>query len=824
MDADGTAAATAGAGRSAGGTAETSGDESDVDSVVVSEDDEPDDTATRLAAARQRARARAGRLSEAERQAILIASYGLARTLRRQRRRGAEPVSRFPLTTVPNPHTGVEEESAAKKAETFFADSPELLEEPPLPDDVPAPEPESKGKGDGDAPVPLPRSSAYWKEERTRQAAEPFVAGGVKEVELSFREGLRPLPPPRCHLKWGPVLRLDDMAPDQRRVVLRLLAKDVRSGALKFVNWEDVDLITPVFIAFHPVTMKPRLVHDLRPLNCRLTDSTVRLDRAADALCFGSFAAKLDLFQAFRHIRVKERDKRVMAFEVDGYPVRWEVLPFGCSQSPELFADALASAIGPTSGPGWKFVVYVDDILVVATSRDALDDALMRLMTRLRGGGWTIALDKTYPYEMSVAPFLGLLVDLDTDRLRVSVAKATRLRDLCQHILGGTVVSLRDLQRVGGLLAFFTQAVPEAALGRCGINAATAEAESLPGRTVGVAGGLRADLQFWLRHALALPNMTRPGPTEEARGLAVATDAAGLPSLAFGGVVWTDDAPSTPDIDAAIREVNARGKHVREQGCSAFGGWAVSRPFPVSAASSSSGALEVAGFRGVLAAYVQARGPEALRGRVIRWYCDARVAVGAVGRWRARAPGLVHELTELLLFTRKYSLTVIPHWVARSAGWQPVVDALSKIRWQPDTAEWALPRAAVEQILGWASFRPEVDLFASEGMTVLPRYVSRFPEAGSAWTDAFARRWTGMKAYAFPPFSAAAAMLRHCCGSPGLQLVAVVPRVTAVPARTRTVWRRQLEPPPRLVDVTGHQAPRACPVKLDAIEIAVGDG
>ena len=762
-----------------------------------------------------------GRISNAERVAITIASYAMARTLRRQRRRLAETPQRFPLASVPNPVTGVENLNAAEKAQRFFAAAPELLNEPPLPDNPPSPEPEAKGKDGADTPNPLPRSVEYWHEEKARQAAAPFQAGNVAEVELAFKEGLRPLPPARHHLRWGPVLHLGDMSPEQRQVVLRLLAKDVRSGALKFVDWSDVDLTTPVFVAFHPVTMKPRLVHDLRPLNCRLLDSTVRLDRAVDALCFGSFAAKLDLLQAFRHVRVKERDRRLMAFEVDGYVLRWEALPFGCSQSPELFANALASTIGAMSGPGWKFVVYVDDILVVATSEKELDEAMRRLMTTLRGGGWSIALDKTYPYAMSVAPFLGLLVDLAADRLRVSVAKATRLRDLCGVILEGRTVSLRDLQRVGGLLAFFAQAVPEAKLGRCGINAATAEAETLPGRTVGVKGQLHADLKFWHRTALNLPDITRPGPAHGARTMAVASDAAGLPRLAFGGVVWLDTAPATPDIDAALQEVERRASDARERGMDAFGGWAVSRPFPGTAASYSSGALEVCGFRGVLAAYVQAHGADALRGRVIRWYCDAQVAVGAVTRWRARAPGLVHELTELLLFARKYDITILPHWVARSLGWQPVVDALSKVRWQPDTAEWALPADVTTAVIGWATFDPEVDLFATEGMAVRERYVSRWPEAGTAWCDAFSRRWTGLRAFAFPPFSAAAAVMRHSCSSPGLQLVAVVPRATAVPARARVVWRRPLTPSPHLVDVTGHQAPGPCPVRLDAIEIAV---
>lgn len=770
--------------------------------------------AGRLADARCRARTRAGRLSVAERQAITVASYAMFRTIRRQRRKKVEGEGRFPLRTVENPS---DERSAEQKSAHLFASAPELLEEPPLPESPPAPEAESKGDGDA-PPVPLPKSAEQWQEERARQAEAPFRAGKVKEVDLEFREGARPVSPIGYHLQWGPVLHLAALPAAQRQVVLKLLAKDVRSGALRFARWDEVDLITPIFVAFHPVTLKPRLVHDLRALNCRLKDSTVQLDRAADALCHGSYAAKLDLLQAFRHVRLRERDRRLLAFVVDGVPLRWEVLPFGASQSPELFAAALASTIGPLQGPGWRYIVYVDDILVVSDTVQGLDAATARLMVRLRGGGWYIALDKAYLYAMTVAPFLGVLVDLKENCLRVSPKKADRLRELCTIILKRRSVSLRDLQRIGGLLAFFAQAAPEAALGRVGINAATAEAEGLPGRTVGVKGELRDNLVFWERTASLLPSMHRPTPVEGAAHLAVASDAAGLPRLAFGGVVWDGAAPGVPDIDAALDEAAARQDEAKE-GMVAFGGWAVSRPFPVDRyGSAGSAVLEVVGFHGVLAAYVQKRGVAAVRGRVVDWYCDAQVAVGSVGRWRARAPGLTEALVRLLQFTRAHRMTIVPHWVARSAGWQPLADALSKVRWQPDTAEWRLPQAIARDVMGWATFKPDIDLFATESMALLPRYVSRWPERGSSWCDAFARSWTGLRAYAFPPFSVAAAMLRHACGSKDLRLVVVVPRSTAVPARLRVVWRRALDAP-RLVDVTGHQAPCQCPVLLDAMEV-----
>lgn len=765
-----------------------------------------------LADARMRARAREGRLSWAERAGVMVSSFALYKTLRRQRRRLTESLDRFRLSEKERP-ADTEDSEEARKAR-LFRDNLSDLEEPPLPAEPPEAEEEAEGVEE-ERPRPLRASQEWWKEERARQEADPFQAGKAASARFKWRDGLRPVPPSGKYLSWGPSTDTSRMEPAERVVFVKLLAKDVRSGALRLVSWDEVDVVTPAFIARHPVTGKPRLVHDLRAVNVRLVDSTVSLDRAIDALMHGSYAAKLDLAQAFRHVSLHPDDRRCMVFVVDGIPLQWQALPFGAGQSPELFANALAPVIARASHDKATIVVYVDDILVVAHTPEVLDAAVVQLCEGLRLGGWRIALDKAFLYAMGRVPFLGLVVDLPAGVLRVSRHKARRLQDLGEIMLRKQRVSLRDLQRVGGLLAFFAVAAPEAGMVRTGINAATAEAERLPGRSVGVKGRLADDLRFWVMNAKHLPTMTRPAPGTGERW-AMATDAAGLPSLGFGGVVWRGGAP-TPDIDAALGEVERFAAEVRD-GAEAFGGWVFAGPIADALASESSAALEVHAFRAVLRRLVAKVGKEVMRGATVVWYCDAQVAVGAVGKWRAKARGLLRELDQLLEFVRGLGCTVEPHWVAREAGWQPVADYLSKVRWVRDQAEWSLPRDVFNAIVAAASFTPTVDLFATRNSRRLPAYVSRYPEAGNEWTDAFARTWDDVHAYAFPPFSAVPAVLRHMCRSKRTHAVLVVPRTTDVPARLRVVDRRQLAPV-RLVDVDGHVAPQPCPVQLDVIEV-----
>jgi hypothetical protein len=571
-----------------------------------------------------------------------------------------------------------------------------------------------------------------------------------------------------------------------------------------------------VHLVRHPVTKKARLTHDSRPVNVRLEGSTAEMARAEDALLRGNVAAKLDLLMAFRHVAFCEEDRRIMGFIIDGVLFRWNALTFGCSQSPELFASALARTLRTVTLPGGACViVYVDDIHIVAPDAASLDGAMEHLCKHLAQQGWYIALDKTYPYSMAKAPFLGLVVDLAAGKLRVSRAKATRLRELCTVVLKGCRATLRDLQRIGGLLAFLAKASPEASLCRHGINAATAEAERLPGRTVGVKGQLADDLAFWAATAPMLPELSHldaSGPP-----LGVATDAAGLPALGYGGLVWKGDTPA-PDIDAAMGEVGQFASDPRD-GVLIGGAEVYAGPLPTAVASHSSGALEARALITVLQSFIRKHGSDALKGRVVRWYCDSAVAVGAVGRWRAKAIGLGQEVRTLLALARKHSFRLQPSWVSREAGWQPVADALSKIEWRSDSAEWHFSREDARAVCAEATqgawSQPEHDLFATKGNNVAPSYTTLWPEAG-AWTNAFARPWAGIpRAWAFPPFSAATAALRHACRGP-VDAVIVVPRSTVVPTRLRGCRRIQLQPP-HLLDASHHRPPQACPVPLDAI-------
>ena len=774
-----------------------------------------EDLLARLRRAVEETRAKAGLPSVCWQRAVEVMAYSLTRTARRRRRARVETEERFCFREKKKvSFAGCGGRPAASVRETMARLFGEEVAEAALADKPLVADPPDKEE-EAVTAAPLFEAQAEWRRERARQLATPFVAGSHKVVvALRWRKGL-PLCSTGSVLAWGTEVRVADL--DDAQQLAKLIGRELAMQALEVVGPDDVDVVTPVFVALHPVTGKPRLVHDLRAVNVFLLPSTVDYDRVTKALCGARFAAKLDILAAFKHCALRAQDSRKLAFCVDGVIFRWRTLNFGCSQSPELFAAALAAVFRELRAAGVVCVVYVDDILVMADSVQDLDAATVRVMKGLREEGWYIALDKTFLFAHSKIPFLGLIVDLVDDCLRVSISKASRLRDLCTVCLSYKVVSLRNLQRIGGLLAFFAVAVPDASLARAGIDGATSEAERLPGRTVGVKGDLRENLQWWVRNALSLPQRSLPrgaGSTWSA----VATDA---PLRGFGGVVWPG-AASVPPIETSIGNVRTfasagkKSKPVKVGASYVLHGALSELPLE------SSAALETAAFLRVLWS-VAAVQPDWIRGRNILWYSDAQAAVRAATSWRSKSVGLSAQLTILLAFCRQWGCVIHPRWVSRALGWMPVADLMSRMTWVKDSAEWSFPPLAFAELIAACGWRPELDLFASKANAHCRAFCSRWPEPGSEG-DAFSKSWQGRRLWAFPPYSLVDRVLSIALDTPAMQGLFIIPAGTAAPsaAGRATNPRIRLIPIPktvRLIDVTGHTPPGSSPVELVCMEI-----
>ena len=719
------------------------------------------------------------RPSWAARVAVEIAALAMVKTHRRQVRRDAVGAGIFPLSTKPRENFTCPPEEILKagtsdvelsKALSYVLRSTIVVSAGELPAGISPLEPEALPK---DAQVPA-EIAEEWRLEKVRQMASPFEAGKVGTHRIEWEKE----PPRRAPLAiwtWGRSLDVDALDAETKSIWAKLLAKELGNGSLRIVDPEEVAVLTPAFLVQHPVTRKWRLVHDLRAVNVLMKNLPCDYDRVTDALLLkGSFAMKLDLLAAFRHVAVHESDRRYMAFAIGPVCFVWNALPFGSGQSPAAFVKALKPVVLMLRKEGLRLVVYCDDILVVADDHPSLVAAMARTLNALRSSGWYVALDKMFPYAMSTVPFLGMLVDFVVGSVRVSVAKAEKVRLLALALSSRRTVSYAMLAKIGGVLAFCAQAAHLCKLARLGINAATAEAATRHSGAVAVKGALLEDLKFWVRHAKRLPSFQSKA---RAPGLMLVTDAAGPPAWGWGAVGWRADRPA-PDVEEMFAQPKV-------DWLSSDGVVCAAGELDSAAPNPSSAAWELEAFvRAIQRLLIKE--PALLCKTTVRWFSDSSAATAIVKAWRTKSAGTLRWLRVLFDLCELHDFDVEPVWVAREAGWQPIADWLSRLSYRRKQAEYHLSldqRCAAIEALG--SLPRNFDAFASPlEEVIVTSFATRWPCPG-AFTDGLAAPWEHKLVWAFPPFGELPAVWGKVRAAPCLDVVIVHPKDMCVPEDLR---------------------------------------
>ena len=91
------------------------------------------------------------------------------------------------------------------------------------------------------------------------------------------------------------------------------------------------------------------------------------------------WAVTLDLLDAYLHVPVHQQSHRLLGFRFLEQTYLYKVLPFGLKDSPWVFTRLVATAIGLLRLLGIRIFYYLDDWLLVASSKDLLE-ALLKVV------------------------------------------------------------------------------------------------------------------------------------------------------------------------------------------------------------------------------------------------------------------------------------------------------------------------------------------------------------------------------------------------------------------------------------------------------------
>ena len=155
-----------------------------------------------------------------------------------------------------------------------------------------------------------------------------------------------------------------------------------------------------------------------------------RVDDAASMMNKGCFFTKVDLKNAYRSVGISKESQRVTGlqwnFQGKTAYMTDTCLPFGARLSPGIFHRLTQAVKRIMAQKGHLLVVYLDDFLIIADSKEACSEALMVLIKLLWKLGFSICWGKVINPTQRIT-FLGIELDSVAMSMRLPHDKLCKL-------------------------------------------------------------------------------------------------------------------------------------------------------------------------------------------------------------------------------------------------------------------------------------------------------------------------------------------------------------------------------------------------------------
>ena len=183
-----------------------------------------------------------------------------------------------------------------------------------------------------------------------------------------------------------------------------------------------------------------------------------------DLIKTGDWMAKVDLKDAYFMIPIHTTQRKYLRFVVVGSIYEFNCLPFGPSSAPWVFTNTLKPVAALLREMGVRLVVYIDDILILAESRQRVHEQAQALVYLLECLGFIINSKKSVLTLAQIIDFLGVTVDTVLMQLKLPGEKIKNICAEAWNLQREAVVSARALSRLIGKMNATSQVIPPAPL------------------------------------------------------------------------------------------------------------------------------------------------------------------------------------------------------------------------------------------------------------------------------------------------------------------------------------------------------------------------
>ena len=130
-----------------------------------------------------------------------------------------------------------------------------------------------------------------------------------------------------------------------------------------------------------------------------------------DLLRPGNWMVKVDLKDAYFTITNHLHHQQFLRFRVEGQCYQLTCLPFSLSCAPWTFRKVMKPLMTLLRSWGIRIIVYIDDMLLMARTREEANQHEEVLVSLLEALGFIVDQEKSHLIPTQVVEFLGLSVD-----------------------------------------------------------------------------------------------------------------------------------------------------------------------------------------------------------------------------------------------------------------------------------------------------------------------------------------------------------------------------------------------------------------------------
>jgi hypothetical protein len=251
---------------------------------------------------------------------------------------------------------------------------------------------------------------------------------------------------------WPPTFR---GTVEQTALYRQLLAEELRLEVVRRILRRDVKWCNPTFVILKK-TGQGRKILDCSILNRCLVDRSFKMEDARTVCQLaeaGDWAATLDISSAYLHVTVQAELQPYLAFSFDGQYYCYTMMPFGLKSAPRIFTLLMRHVIDDLRQQ-WNLrcVIYMDDLLILSSTKEVATLATMNTAVHLLSLGWTIRWEKCQLVPCQTIEFVGWLFDFQSMTLRTTHNRRRELLTLSRSLL--TIAQCRERIPVKKLASF----------------------------------------------------------------------------------------------------------------------------------------------------------------------------------------------------------------------------------------------------------------------------------------------------------------------------------------------------------------------------------